>query len=275
MPAGACQDRRVALFRRRARQGELPDGLPSCFSDALGRVGAKGGVVRRTAAFGNRADAWAVEIPGEHALELSNELGARCENWTPVIIGGVDDEARLAEAAESCVMTPGAILEAADAIDVDELLARWKADNEAVVDDEWDPVGEWPADASPNTTLWLPREISTGKPRTTVVGLVALSDPAEIPAALGWGGWNACPLPEEHVALLRRWSERYGARLFGISGDVVEVSVSSPPQTQAAATQLAHEQFLYCEDIVTQGTETISALAATLLNGTAWNFWWD
>ncbi|WP_414650247.1 DUF4253 domain-containing protein, partial [Duganella sp.] len=34
-------------------------------------------------------------------------------------------------------------------------------------------------------------------------------------------------------------------------------------------------QYLYCADIVDQGTESIEALAATLLNARVWYFWWD
>jgi hypothetical protein len=38
---------------------------------------------------------------------------------------------------------------------------------------------------------------------------------------------------------------------------------------------LAKEQYAYCADIVEQGVGTIEALAATLLNGHIWFFWWD
>ena len=38
---------------------------------------------------------------------------------------------------------------------------------------------------------------------------------------------------------------------------------------------LAWEQYLYCQDIVVQGCETIANLAATLLNSPFWYFWWD
>ena len=38
---------------------------------------------------------------------------------------------------------------------------------------------------------------------------------------------------------------------------------------------LAREQFVYCPDIVYQGTGTLAGLAAALLEGTTWYFWWD
>jgi hypothetical protein len=31
----------------------------------------------------------------------------------------------------------------------------------------------------------------------------------------------------------------------------------------------------YCEDVVLQGTLTLERLAATLLHGRVWFFWWD
>ncbi|HSG35259.1 MAG TPA: DUF4253 domain-containing protein, partial [Sphingomonadaceae bacterium] len=97
----------------------------------------------------------------------------------------------------------------------------------------------------------------------------------EVPAYLRWGGWNACPPPEVHVAALRSWNERYGAELVGISGDALNLRVSSRPQTKEEATELAFEQFYYCADIVDQGVGTIANLAATLEAQDWWFFWWD
>jgi hypothetical protein len=51
--------------------------------------------------------------------------------------------------------------------------------------------------------------------------------------------------------------------------------VANPPTTKEDALKLAEEQFVYCEDIVTQGTETIENLAAGLINAKKWYFWWD
>ena len=47
------------------------------------------------------------------------------------------------------------------------------------------------------------------------------------------------------------------------------------PATKEEALALAWEQFVYCPDIVTQGTETVEVLAAALLNGPVWLFLWD
>lgn len=266
----------MPLFRRRQRADVSSDGAPAFGPAALRRLGLREATFRATDAVGDRTEAWAVEVPGDRAIALWSDLASTHDTgWWPVVLGGQEDESQLAEAVRYCQTSPDAIVEAARQIDTDELLARWKADNESLEDEEWDVVGEWPDMALPSTTFALPYDISTKKPRTTVVALVAVADHTHIPAALGWGSWNACPAPEEHVAMMKRWSERYGAQLVGVSGDVVEMRVASPPTTQEAAIALANEEFLYCEDIVTQGTESISALGATLLNGSAWYFWWD
>jgi hypothetical protein len=82
-------------------------------------------------------------------------------------------------------------------------------------------------------------------------------------------------MPEEHLAVLRHWSRLYGAEPVGVTRDTVECAATRPPATRDAALALGHEHYAYAPDIVDQGTETIDALAAGLLGGTAWYFWWD
>ena len=55
-----------------------------------------------------------------------------------------------------------------------------------------------------------------------------------------------------------------------MSGDIVECAVTKPPTDRNAATILAWEQYWYCV-----GSESVSNLAATLLNLPYWYFWWD
>jgi hypothetical protein len=97
----------------------------------------------------------------------------------------------------------------------------------------------------------------------------------EVPAYLKWGGWNACPVPQEHVAIWRYWHEKFGAEILCVTGDVIEATVARPPLEKEECYALAHEQFSYCEDILTQGVGSIDALAATVLGGKSWFFWWD
>ena len=97
----------------------------------------------------------------------------------------------------------------------------------------------------------------------------------EIPVYMQFGGWNACPFPEKHAAMLKHWNEMYDACFFGTDGAVLEMSAGNPPDTYEKAHILAKEQMAYCDDIVFQGTMTVERLAKTLVNSTAWYFWWD
>jgi hypothetical protein len=234
-------------------------------------------VFRTTGVCRDRLEAWAAVVPGDRAVALWEELASSPPpGWWPVILGGEEDENRLAEAVTHCKSPPDAIVAKAATLDPKALFETWKRENEPIdKDEEWDPVGEWPEAARPSNSFMLPFDIRTKRPRPTVVAVVAVADHTEVPAALCWGAWNACPAPEEHVAVMRRWSDRYGAQLVGISSDVIEMRVKKPPSTRDAALVVAEEQFAYCSDIVLQGTQSVRALAATLLNGTAWYFWWD
>jgi hypothetical protein len=122
-------------------------------------------------------------------------------------------------------------------------------------------LGQWPA--SPNA---LPK---------LYIGVVPTDDWTTLPAYLRWGGWNECPAPEHHVAALRRWRDRYGAELIGISSDVINVRVATRPKTRKDALALAHEHHIYCSDVINQGVYTYRAHAADLMANDWWNFWWD
>lgn len=82
-------------------------------------------------------------------------------------------------------------------------------------------------------------------------------------------------MPEEQVAMLRYWNARYGVELVGLSGDTLNLRIARPPTTREGAMTLAEEQYYYCTDIVDQGVETLSGLAATLVGARWWFFWWD
>lgn len=125
-------------------------------------------------------------------------------------------------------------------------------------------------------SITLHKEIRSGKIKPKVyLGLAKIEQPWHLPAAIHFGGWNACPSADEHCALHRSWQERFGAEITGMSGDVVECVVRKPPRDRKAALDVAWEQYWYCNDIVDQGCESISNLAATLLNSPYWYFWWD
>jgi Domain of unknown function (DUF4253) len=142
--------------------------------------------------------------------------------------------------------------------------------------DELPEAGDWPEKADSLNGPTIVNEVLSGKPHARVyVALIPSKESYEIPAYFGWGGWNANPVAEQHVVMLRKWHEKYGAELVGITGDVMNLRVSKQPATREEAIKLAEEMFHYCEDIVTQGTGDLAALAAMLMVSDYWYFWWD
>lgn len=141
------------------------------------------------------------------------------------------------------------------------------------------PIGEWPSQplsAKDMQGLTVTLDWRTGRPYEEVyIGVIPTSDWTEIPAHLSFGGWNACPSPEWHVAALRYWREKWGARLVALSHDVMELRVEERPKTRDEAITLAREQYDYCSDIVDQGVGDIASLAHYLMASEWWYFWWD
>jgi len=137
-------------------------------------------------------------------------------------------------------------------------------------------VGEWPAVPSASTGLSVAFDVLSRRPLQRVhIALIPTDDWTTIPAHFLWGGWNECPAPEYHVAALRSWRDRFDAELVGLTFDVMNVRVGRRPDSRGDALALAREQYLYCNDIVDQGVETLSALAAYLMADEWWYFWWD
>ena len=137
--------------------------------------------------------------------------------------------------------------------------------------------GKWPLFSKRSTSFAIPSGTSASRSPLPEVYLAAVPTARswEVPAYLSFGGWNECPLPHEHVAMFSYWFQRYGAEIVGVSSDIIECTVSKPPRTREDALALADEQFIFCADIVSQGTETIENLAATLVGAEVWYFWWD
>jgi len=111
--------------------------------------------------------------------------------------------------------------------------------------------------------------------KDVVIGLAPTVIGWQIPAFLRFGGWNACPAPEHHVAMLKYWRHAYGAEIVCLGGSMLEVAVSRPPTDRNAALRLAREQYVYCPDVVRLSGNSLKGRAATLLGATAWSFWWE
>ena len=165
-------------------------------------------------------------------------------------------------------------MDAANGFSVEEFFAKRKDEH---ADDEIDlEEGQWPTQSVSPIKLNAHYDLLRQQPYEHVfLAKIPTDKPWEIPAYLRFGGWNECPGPEELVVVLRQWSQRYGVEIYSLSDDAMECTVARPPQTREDAMALAHEQFLVCNDIVSQGTESVALLAASLLKADAWYFWWD
>ncbi|MDO6423466.1 DUF4253 domain-containing protein [Saccharophagus degradans] len=136
--------------------------------------------------------------------------------------------------------------------------------------------GRWPGANGVQHSFALANDIVTQQPLDTLAAVIVQCEHSwQVPAYLGFGGWNNCPSPAEHCALWQFWQHKYDARIVGVSGDVIEAYVNKPPCTREEAIALAWQHFLYCPDLVEQGEETIANLAAALLDQKVWFFWWD
>lgn len=220
-----------------------------------------------------------VAVPGRDAVAEWRRLREawRAEGRYPVMLGHAGDVRDLA-AALSGAGAPEEHLRAAEGVSLDAFFEARLAEVGERDGEEADLfLGEWPAPGTaPPHVPGAHADLLTGKPRPLVyMASLPTANPWEAFAYLGYGGWNACPGPEEQVSVHRRWHERYGAEPYAVCGDVLECLVSRPPADREAAEALAREQYLYCPDIVEQGTQDLRTLAATLLDGPAWFFWWD
>jgi len=208
------------------------------------------------------------------ALEIDGSLV-----W-PFVIGQEETTELLEENLEMDDRDVGSIIAESlnqNALEIFESLRKEHADDAFEEEDDWKEVlGEWPNGIASKQGLTLNTNILNGGLLSSVaIGYASVQENWQIPAFLKYGNWNDCPPAEVHCSVHRYWSERYGARIVGVSNDVIECVVDKPPTTQEDAMELAMQQYAYCYDIVEQGTETVSNLAATLLNGRNWYFWWD
>jgi hypothetical protein len=137
-------------------------------------------------------------------------------------------------------------------------------------------LGEWPASAGSMPELSVAYQMLSGIPLAKAyIALIPTDDWTTIPAHMRWGNWNSCPPPEYHVAALRSWRDRYGAELVGLGSDTMNLRVTRRPDLRQEALDLAREQYAYCSDIIDQGAQSLSNLAASLMASDWWYFWWD
>jgi len=133
------------------------------------------------------------------------------------------------------------------------------------------PTGPWPIKSAAPHSFYLPAE----RDKRAVIGLIRASNSVQVLQVLRFRDWKAFPSVHEHVTVHDYWNLRYGSEIVCLSSEVLELQVKRRPANREAALALAKEQYLYCSDIVEQGTGTIQGLAAGLMVSDAWLFWWD
>lgn len=198
----------------------------------------------------------------------------RKKGCSAVVLGDAEEVANRAELMRNDTSPVEDTLRAAEAKDAATFFTE-RAAEYAEYDTDL-ATGPWPDHAVPPSPLTAHTEVGSGRPKP-VIYLARVPTPHawEVPAHLKAGGWNDCPFPESQVAVLKYWHKKYGAEVYSLTSDVLECLVARPPATRPDALALAREQFLFCSDIVHQGTESVEVLAATLLGSEVWFFWWD
>jgi hypothetical protein len=219
-----------------------------------------------------------IETTGDQAFNAWLEL-KRAGRGAPVVLGNDKSLEILMETLSARTTEAVAdIIRSAERLRHPEDRARQyllQSDPDAMpFESEGAEVGEWPAAPSASTGLSVAFDVLSRRPLQRVhIALVPTDDWTTIPAHFLWGGWNECPAPEYHVAALRSWRDRFDAELVGLTFDVMNVRVGRRPDSRGDALTLAREQYLYCNDIVDQGVETLSALAAYLMADEWWYAW--
>lgn len=212
-------------------------------------------------------------VTGRNALAVRDRFREAGGGY-PVIVGTPEEAANLAQQLSMEVESAPVARFPDDLLAERETILR---DAAAEFGEAYDPSpGPWPARAPITPVASLTRDILTDVPHP-VVYLVVLpvTDPAEAIGLFRYGGWNECPPPEIHVAACRYWGERFGFEPVCVGPATIEGRVRRRPADREEALRLAHEQYAYCGDIVDQGVESVSALAAALMASDWWYFWWD
>ncbi len=223
-----------------------------------------------------------ISVAGARAIEaweILRDAAGDTGRW-PIIVGTPAAAESLAAHSEFASQTTRTVLREAKSIDLEAWFARrarsapevYEIVETAALDgDEW--LRDPPVVAD---RLVAHRDVATMEPLEKVaILLVPCEESWRVPAILRFGGWNECPPPEVHTALLYHWSQRYGAEVVGVTPRSLELRCSRPPPDRFEAMGLAMLQFRYCPGIVHQGVGRIEALAAVLVGRESWYFWWD
>jgi Domain of unknown function (DUF4253) len=200
------------------------------------------------------------EVAGENAMSALGAAKAEGKAM-PVIIGGGERERDALADMMRHRNTTEYYLNKADA-NPDPFASKAKPR----MPKHWAEAGPFVEDDQPFLVKTHP---SGFKPIVTLAFIPAPS-PAEIPAFLKLGSWNAVPDADVFVALLRKWQREYGAELVALRQDCMDIRVARKPASREEALALAREHLKFCAT-----GETIAQSAAALMHLNWWHFYWD
>lgn len=101
---------------------------------------------------------------------------------------------------------------------------------------------------------------------------VPVTEPWKIWAYLPYGSWNACPSPEEHMAVAKYWYETYGAIPAAITYECVDYLLPRPVDDPK---KTAIEVYAYCGECFEQVYVNFASIGEDIKDRKIWNFWWD
>ncbi len=163
-----------------------------------------------------------------------------------------------------------------------ELWAKSVPDDDENVSEWLAPHGRrWPGLCPPIPLSADPEAVAITGADTLVssksaLALIPAPDGARALTALPWTG----PLNLDNdtglfASVVSDWQERFGARVIGLSLDVLILTVAAAPRTRDEALAIAAEHFAFCPDIILQGAGSISDYADSIQGDSTWGFWWD
>ncbi|UQZ90336.1 hypothetical protein C4J81_14435 [Deltaproteobacteria bacterium Smac51] len=121
-------------------------------------------------------------------------------------------------------------------------------------------------------------DYDTNRTMEVILARIPAAHPWELAAWMPMGGFNDCTTPENQVAVMKRWHEKYGAMPALVASDAWEFTVPEPLSDKEEALKLAYEHYAFCFDRVEQyGRDEYKTgnLADSLMKSTVWYFWWD
>jgi len=152
-------------------------------------------------------------------------------------------------------------------------LRGYPPDYAATIRAELAGAGAWPEEPE-RPGFGLPH--GGGQPEKVVVALVPAAAPWLVPVTLHYGGWNKYPAPAQHAAIMRYWHHRYGAEPVVWTGTTIQYAVARPPAVRLDALALAWEYRRYNDgEYDLYRADSLTDLAASLLDAPVWRMWWD